>query len=142
MQIDNKPIKSSIGEIQNLINDFLTSLRNITVPSREEVILQEYRKKIEITAPWVSELNFIPAQKLDGLASLTTSDGKKLKRDELLEQISNNPAEKTRIINEFLSLFPDISVSDRTVLLNFMKELPPQQLEVEFQKICELFSTE
>lgn len=141
MQIDRTALKNATGEIHRNIDEFLNYLNNISVPSRETLILQAYRKTIEKTAPWVTELNFIPAEEFAQSASPTFLSGEKLKREEYLERILSNPGEKIEILNEFLSLFPEISTSDRSVLINFMKDLPNKELEEEIRRICELFGS-
>ncbi|WP_457557625.1 hypothetical protein [Candidatus Harpocratesius sp.] len=140
MKNDFENLKQHIQELKSNIEDFLSLTDQISVITRESIILREYRKNIEFNSPWVTEIEFVPDFMMENEFNIDHQKDAHLLHKKFLDRINKNPEAKTELIKEFLSSFPEISPSDGNVLLNFLKDLPIEDLSDEFKKICNLFN--
>ncbi|MCF2141507.1 MAG: hypothetical protein K9W44_15740 [Candidatus Lokiarchaeota archaeon] len=140
MKNDFEKLKQRIEELQSNIEDFLFFICQINVITRESIILREYRKNIELNSPWVTEIEFVSDFIMENEFDLNHQKDSHLLHKKFLERIKKKPEEKAELIQEFLLSFPEISPADGNVLLNFLKDLPIEELSDEFKKICDLFN--
>lgn len=136
--MDEKEVSKITSLLENIdrhISDLSQSLKKVSSVSRLNLI-----EKISCTIvqenSFLNELGFHS----DGAAGLTTGDKDKPSFiDQLLENITEQPTKKVILLREAFEKFPDISESDKNVIIQALKDEKVENLKEKILNLVQIF---
>jgi hypothetical protein len=140
-QSDETPnLGEKIQQLENAREQFISYLKGLHLPSRDQMIQKNYQQQIIQRTPWLIQSNIL-TQSINTRTlkeDETTLDwGTKINR--MIDQIKNKPDKKEQILTLFLKQFVEIGDSDRQILLDVFKTLDITNLQKELLTLIQSF---
>ena len=106
------------------------------IATREDIIEEDYKKKIQTYAPWIKMELTADSQSLNEI-DLISDSAHSLK--ELLKILKEQPEKKVLVINQYLEDL-GIEIKDRQIISKSLIGLKPKEIAEQLLSLVEIYS--
>lgn len=127
-----------VQQLEHAREKFISYLKSLHVPSRDQMIQKNYQQQIIQRTPWLNQIK--TTNHVTNLQVEVEDDGKLdwvSKINRVIDQIQNKSDKKEQILSSFLKQFIEIGDSDRQILLDVFKSLDTIRLQKELLSLIQ-----